>query len=782
MDKNVVRYTVGLGLATVSIVVLSAFLDLRPSIEPWGWLLFLGGGLAAAEQLRVRFRRGDDVDAVTLFEAVLAPLIFSYSTPAVVVTVALAQAAVALGRRSVGVKALFNITMWSLAAGVGSLVFAALATGPGLSVASVAYLMLALTCVAVINNTAFTLVLAISRRQSVRSVLRELAPIIVPGWIGGWAVNLLMGLLFVMAYTGHPSAVLLFPVPLAMLHLAYRGYASARVDRWRLTGLRAAAHVLSAPLDPRQAIDDYLCEVATCFESRAAALILATESGTDDHETHLLVVGAGPDHTPLTPRPATALEHALAMLTDPVRRTDQATDPLGLALAAAGWRDCLCAPLIGERRRIGAVVVFDQTGLEGNAVADLAVLEALARETAHTLARGRLLERVLDERRKLDQIVGTTSDGIFTLDEHGVMLSWNAACEQITGLTATEVLGRTDPMARLSARTAAGEPIDFGQWAANPRLPRDLRILTADGADRRLSCSVSRAASTDDGAAAFVVVARDITPAEEYEELRNQFSQLVEAQAAQRLVVDHLQRAVAPDPPEVEGADIAVTYLASDPSSPTGGDLYDWQLLPTGELHVAVVDVLGHGVGATKAALTVVHTLRVVAVEGTPLEHIVTRAHDLLAAQQADDLVATVVVAHYDPATGALRVVSGGHPPALIVHADGTVTQLAATGGAIGWPGVGSDNVVTAQLAVGESLVLYTDGLIEARKDILQGMDALVRHAAAASHLPAAQYANELVERSLAGAERRDDSLALVVQRTHERAPIRPVQLQRQSR
>jgi len=191
-------------------------------------------------------------------------------------------------------------------------------------------------------------------------------------------------------------------------------------------------------------------------------------------------------------------------------------------------------------------------------------------------------------------------------------------------------------------------------------------------------------------------------------------------------------------------------------------------VLPSGQLHLAVVDVLGHGVAATKAALTVVHTLRFVAVEGTPLDEIVVRADALLNAQDTE-LVATVVVACYDPATGELRVASGGHPPALVVAADGTVTQLAATGGAIGWPAVGSDNVVSVRLGVHESLILYTDGLIEARKDVLEGMDSLVRHAGEVAYLSADQLAGELVERALSGADRRDDSLALVLRRTRSR-------------
>jgi anti-sigma regulatory factor (Ser/Thr protein kinase) len=124
------------------------------------------------------------------------------------------------------------------------------------------------------------------------------------------------------------------------------------------------------------------------------------------------------------------------------------------------------------------------------------------------------------------------------------------------------------------------------------------------------------------------------------------------------------------------------------------------------------------------------------------------------------------VVGRLDPRTGRLLVVSGGHPPALVVSADGQVTQVPATGGAIGWPEGGSDGVAEVVLAPGDSVLLYTDGLVEARKDIVAGLDALVLELASVGHLPAEAMTDELVTRALAGAERRDDTLALLVRRT----------------
>jgi anti-sigma regulatory factor (Ser/Thr protein kinase) len=63
-------------------------------------------------------------------------------------------------------------------------------------------------------------------------------------------------------------------------------------------------------------------------------------------------------------------------------------------------------------------------------------------------------------------------------------------------------------------------------------------------------------------------------------------------------------------------------------------------------------------------------------------------------------------------------------------------------------------------------MLLYTDGLVEAHKDIIEGLDSLAREASSVSHLPVAELADELVSRALAGADRRDDTLALVVRRS----------------
>jgi len=244
-------------------------------------------------------------------------------------------------------------------------------------------------------------------------------------------------------------------------------------------------------------------------------------------------------------------------------------------------------------------------------------------------------------------------------------------------------------------------------------------------------------------------------------------AQMAEVEARGKEVVHALQDAVRPPRPSVPFTDLGVHYVASDPSAPTGGDLYDWVMLPDDTLHLVIVDVMGKGVEATKHALAVTHALRLLAFDGCPLEDIVARA-DMLVTAQNPELVATLLVVRYDPSTGDLTFAGAGHPPPLIVSG-GAVREVHAPGIPIGWPGAASHGVVHEHLGRSDTLILYTDGLIEATKDILQGLADLSAAAAAISGYPARPLARALVERQLADAARHDDSVALVLQR---RVPV----------
>jgi PAS domain S-box-containing protein len=757
---EVLAYVAALAaLAVVSTVAVTGRRVDPPGTPHVATLLVLFPLLLSAEHLFVRFRFRGEISSINLVEAVLAPLLFGFPPAVVVLLAAATPVVVGVVRRNPLVKTAFNAAQWALAAAAGAAVVS-LARPDGPGVATFATIALTLAVVGVVNHACFAGVIAVTRRQTPMRVLAELGPTLVVGWSVGAVVNALTGLLFVAAYAGHPASVVLFPLPLVVQHIAYRSYAGARTDRLRLAGLHRAAGALSPPFDLAQVIPDYLREVAEAFEAPAVDLVLEAAGGLDVHSFR---AGAAPTYSRRHAVPdGGSLEAAVLGVEAPARIGGG--HPLADVLVAAGWRTCLVAPLRAEAEAMGALLVLDQEGLEGFEEGEIAVIEAFARETAASLRGGELVASVVEERQKLAEIVNSTSDGMCTVDAEGRVRAWNPAWERISGLAAADVVGRLLPVDALRIRAEDGEPVSTTAAA----WPERVRITSTSGREVRLSCSSSAARVGTD--AVNVVVARDVTPVEEVAKLREQVDELAAAEAVHRSVVERLQEALTPPPPTVAGADLAVTFQASDPTSPTGGDLYDWQVLPSGELHLTVVDVLGHGVSATRDALAVISALRILALQDCPLASLIQRADEVLAAGERE-VVATVVIARYDPRTGRVQIASGGHPPAIVLSPSGRARQLAAPGCAIGWPHAGSLQLVDTRLEPGDALVLYTDGLVEARKDILEGLEVLV---AAAEAAPATAGARELADlllaRCLDGAARSDDSLVLVMRAAADRA------------
>ena len=180
---------------------------------------------------------------------------------------------------------------------------------------------------------------------------------------------------------------------------------------------------------------------------------------------------------------------------------------------------------------------------------------------------------------------------------------------------------------------------------------------------------------------------------------------------AARDVVIALQEALLPKGlPVLPGARIAARYLVAGQDQATGGDWFDAVPLGDGRVALIVGDVVGHGVAASAA----MGQLRAV------LRHVLAVEPDLAAALgQLDGFAAsdpalraaTLCVVVLCPADGAVCYATCGHPPPLVIATDGTARFLPASGA--GPLGTGSVPVQgSAELAAGEVVLLYSDGLI----------------------------------------------------------------------
>ena len=163
--------------------------------------------------------------------------------------------------------------------------------------------------------------------------------------------------------------------------------------------------------------------------------------------------------------------------------------------------------------------------------------------------------------------------------------------------------------------------------------------------------------------------------------------------------------------PGLAGVDIATYYSAS---TEVNGDFYDLFLLKNGHLFIAMSDVAGKGIQACLFSLGLRSILRSIASMTTDLAEIVLKANDLYL-MDAHDLAmfATLWVGLYDPKKKILSYSSQGHPPAILLRKGGH-EELWTEGIAMGAQTMDGAVVDTVKLQVGDSLILYTDGMIEA--------------------------------------------------------------------
>ena len=140
----------------------------------------------------------------------------------------------------------------------------------------------------------------------------------------------------------------------------------------------------------------------------------------------------------------------------------------------------------------------------------------------------------------------------------------------------------------------------------------------------------------------------------------------------EHLVAELLQRAVLPERlPEPAALDLAARYLPAGPGVEVGGDWYDAFVLDDGGVGLVIGDVAGHDIAAASSMAQLRNALRAYALEGASPAVVLTRLNHLLC-RSDDPLFATVIFGVLSPDRTRFRWANAGHPPAVLVHADGT--------------------------------------------------------------------------------------------------------------
>jgi serine phosphatase RsbU (regulator of sigma subunit)/anti-sigma regulatory factor (Ser/Thr protein kinase) len=252
---------------------------------------------------------------------------------------------------------------------------------------------------------------------------------------------------------------------------------------------------------------------------------------------------------------------------------------------------------------------------------------------------------------------------------------------------------------------------------------------------------------------------------------------------AQGQIAATLQRSLLPRKlPQVPGLRMAARYLPAADESAVGGDWYDVIELNNQCLGFAIGDVAGHGMAAATFMGQLRSAIRAYALDSEGPAEVVTKLADF--ADRMHSRMATVIYATLNLSTWQVRFARAGHPYPLLLRADGRAEFLSDTGGPpLGTGGGRAYEEHSLILAPEETVLLYTDGLIERRgRQLADGEAALVEVALSAPDEPELKC-QAITSRLTKDATIADDIAVLVVQAVglHEllevEVPAEPAQL-----
>jgi serine phosphatase RsbU (regulator of sigma subunit) len=237
----------------------------------------------------------------------------------------------------------------------------------------------------------------------------------------------------------------------------------------------------------------------------------------------------------------------------------------------------------------------------------------------------------------------------------------------------------------------------------------------------------------------------------------------------QKQFSDTMQRSLLPrSVPELQGLELGDAYESSAHVE-VGGDVYDFMELGDGRLAVTLGDVTGHGIEAAADMAMAKFVFRSLAREHPEPGDFLQSANEVVVGEIAPGKFITLVYMVIDGGKGEVAAAGAGHPAPRIVGADGSVRGLETRGLVLGIEPGQRYEEVRATLDLGGAVVLYTDGVIEARwEGELYAVERLDRVLSERRDLSANELAQAVLDdcRAFARGELADDCAVVVVKRT----------------
>lgn len=374
---------------------------------------------------------------------------------------------------------------------------------------------------------------------------------------------------------------------------------------------------------------------------------------------------------------------------------------------------------------------------------------------------------------ELDAVIDSAPFGIGLFDLQVRHVRVNPVLEQMNGLPASELLGRSP--AELHPSVGVEAEVLYREVMQSGRPRRDVLLTGATGSrpgeTRHWNASFFPVRHTHEVIGLCVVVA-DVTTEHRLS------AALAASEEAHRRLAEDLQRSLLPHAlPRLDWMELGSVYRPSGVVAAVGGDFYDLVELDDASCLLVIGDVEGTGPVAASLTAAARYAIRTAAVRITDPAEVLHTVNEVLLREGTPNGTCTVACVRATRVGEGieLRAASAGHPlPVILRGGSGGVEQLGAPGPLLGiLPDVHLP-VSSATLAAGDVLVLYTDGVTEARYRtpdgglVMFGEDRLRSVLAAAASAGAADIA-QTVEKAVAAFESghpADDLAVLVVKAT----------------
>ncbi len=443
-------------------------------------------------------------------------------------------------------------------------------------------------------------------------------------------------------------------------------------------------------------------------------------------------------------------------------------------LAKVDPASVITVPLLGALGTLGALQVIRGSNVPPYSNIDLELVEEIGGRVAAALNTAVLFQRQARGRAALEtlQTVSGLIASVSTTDEivRGALVEGGRGLGASSGslylvdngaLKVKEEVGLADHVRREAELSTAIRAIDDGQSV--------VRMVTTEDGDRFVAGAPMQIMSRVVGALAFTYDDQVEPTPEELSMLVTLGSRcagalerasLYERERTVALTLQHRLLSRLPSTPE--WIEAAASYVPAT-GLEIGGDWF--QILETGDgrLVAVVGDAVGHGLQSA-AAMGQLRASFITAVANDPDPLRALAAVDLFAGRGTDTVAASAAYILFD-AAGTARYASAGHPPIVLVPSRGSpVIVDGGRGSLLGYRKTPAESV-TVPFNKGDSIVMFTDGLIESRVDSFDdGLQRLVAAAQKARKL-APQQMNEHIIESMTTGRNPDDDIALLILR-----------------